>query len=137
MKIKYEDVDLAFTYVSSMPPFTNSAYLNIETGDIYYESGYGDSDEMPDDIDDDKYIRLPHKSNLGLGKDMVLGFVSEYMPNDINEIKRIFTAKGAYARYKEYLEHKGLLKKWYEYEEKHTEAELRAWCKKNKIEIAG
>jgi hypothetical protein len=34
---------------------------------------------------------------------------------------------------KDFLESKGMLQKWYDYEEKATEAGLRAWCKANDI----
>ena len=39
----------------------HEAYLCKETGQIFYTSEMGDSDELPEDIEDpDRYITIPH-----------------------------------------------------------------------------
>ena len=82
MIIKYDDIENAFLFVSMQSPCTNTAILCKETGEIYYESGYGDSDELPEDIDDEKYVEIPHKNDLDLGRNLVFEFVSQQMPED-------------------------------------------------------
>ena len=135
MIIKYDDVENAFLFVSMQPPWTNTAIVCKETGEIYYKSDYGDSDELPEDIDDEKYVEIPHKNDLDLGKNLVFEFVSQQMPEDQEKIYEIFRRKGAYSRYKYFLEKKGLLEKWYEFENKKTKEALLAWCTENDIKI--
>ena len=136
--MKFQDIENALMFVSMAPQFQNSAILSRETGEIYYVSEIGDSDELPDDVDDaDKYIEIPHKNELDLGKALVLEFASEHLPDDLQEVIRIFNRKGAYARFKQLLEGKDMLDQWYEYENKRQETALREWCTENGIEVKG
>ena len=136
--MKFNDIENAFIFVSMTPKYTNSAILCKESGEIYYVSGLGDSDELPDDVDDnDKYIEIPHKNDLDLGKALVIEFVSEHLPEDLQEVVNIFNRKGAYARFKQLLENKELLNQWHEHEDKKQEAALKEWCVENSIEING
>ena len=137
MSVKYDDLENFFLFVSMQPPFTHTAILNKETGETYFESEYGDSDELPEDIDDEKYIEVPHKNDLDLGRNFVFEFVSQYMPNDQGKVYEIFSRKGAYSRYKDLLESRGLLEKWYDYENERTKEVLLSWCAENNIEIIG
>ncbi len=60
------------------------------------------NDELPDDIEDDeKYVAIPDKRELGLGKPMVLDFAREFLPNDFDEVERyIFSKGGAYRKFR-------------------------------------
>lgn len=136
--MKFDDIECAFMFVSGAPESSNSAILSRETGEIFYVSDMGDSDELPDDVDDsDKYIEIPHKNDLDLGRELVFDFASEHMPDDYNQIRDIFSRKGAYARYKRFLENRGLLDTWYQYEDERQKAALRQWCEDNGINITG
>ena len=116
----------------------HNAYLCKETGEIFYTSEMGDSDELPDDIDDpDRYIVIPHKNELDLGKVLVIEFTSEYLPEELDKVYSIFRRKGAYSRYKDLLESKGVLKDWYEFENERQEIALKEWCQENNIDIKG
>jgi hypothetical protein len=56
----------------------NEAYLDRQSGKIYWHSEFGDNDEeLPDNIDDEKYISIPDKRGLDLGKPLVLDFARE------------------------------------------------------------
>jgi len=136
MAISFDDIENAFFFVSMDQQFMNNAYLCKETGEIFYTSEMGDSDELPDDIDDpDKYITIPHKNELDLGKALVIEFTSEYLPEELDTVYSIFRRRGAYSRYKELLERKGILEDWYEYENERQKVALKEWCQENKIEI--
>ena len=75
MAISFSNIDEAFFFVSMAQISMNNAYLCKETGEIFYTSAMGDSDELPEDIDDqDKYIATPHKNELDLGKVLVIEF---------------------------------------------------------------
>ncbi|HYZ41154.1 MAG TPA: hypothetical protein VE687_11100 [Stellaceae bacterium] len=115
----------------------NEAYLDTQSGKIYCHSAYGDFDEeLPGDIGDPKYIAIPHNSELGLGKPLVLDFVSRFLPDDYHEVRRIFSRKGAYARYKDLLVRRGALERWHDFANKAEEDALREWCADNGIELS-
>ncbi len=138
MTILFDDIENAFLFVSMGQKFLHNAYLCKETGQIYYTSELGDSDELPDDIDDtEKYITIPHKNDLDLGKALVFEFTSEYIPDEIDRIYDFFRSRGAYARYKDYLSRIGLLDKWYKFENERQTTAIKEWCRNNSIEIKG
>ena len=64
-------IELAMEFVSSEYSFDNEAYVNSETGEIYY-SGDMVVEELPEDIyENDKYVLIPSKRDLDLGKRVV------------------------------------------------------------------
>jgi hypothetical protein len=136
MDISFDDIENAFFFVSMDQQFVNNAYLCRETGELFYSSEMGDSDELPEDIDDpEKYIAIPHKNELDLGKALVLEFTSRYLPEELDQVSSIFRRKGAYAGYKDLLERKGALEDWYQFEAERRESALREWCRENHIEL--
>jgi len=136
--MKYSDIEDAFLFVSAAPPSEHYAYLNKETGKAYYVSTLSDSDELPDDLEEnDKYINVPHKNDLNLGRNLAFDFIFANLPNEFERIREIFSRKGAYARFKDLLESRGQLEAWYEFERKATEVALREWCKENGVPLDG
>jgi hypothetical protein len=77
----------------------------------------------------------PHKNDLDLGRPLVFEFVRERLPEEYEEVRRYFSKRGAYARFKDLLVRKGALKEWYDFESKAQETALREWCEENSIEI--
>ena len=137
MKFKFADIDLAFDFVSSAPMTENSAIICIKTGAIFCKSEYDDEDEIPEDVyDQEDCIEIPHKNDLDLGRNLVFKFVEQYLLEDLEQVRRIFRKRGAYARYKDFIDDRGLLQKWYEYENTRQTETLRAWCKENDILLA-
>jgi hypothetical protein len=138
MGVKFQDISEAFEFVSFGSMYEHQAFLDKETGKVYYHSEFGDDEEeLPEDIDDEKYIAIPHKNELGLGKNLVLDFAHECLPDEVALIHAMFSRKGAYSRYKDFLEDRGMLEKWYEYESEKQEKALREWCESSSIEING
>ena len=136
MKIKFDDIENAFLFASIGGMYENQAILCKETGEIYYISEMGDSDDLPDDVDEsNKYIEIPHKNELNLGRNLVSQFVSKHIPEETVNVEKIFRKKGAYSRFKALLEQKGLLNQWHDYENSRQSEALRKWCKDNKIDI--
>ena len=135
MPIKFSDIEDAFFFVSMGEMYMNSAILCIKTGQIFYISDFGDSDELPEDIDDDtdKYIEIPHKNELDLGKPLVLEFLIMYLPDSVEKVDSFFRKKGAYSKFKDLIDAKGLLDKWYAFEEEEQNKALREWCQDNDI----
>ena len=138
MTISFDDIEKAFLFVSMDQASMNNAYLCKETGQFFYTSDMGDSDELPDDIDDpEKYISIPHQNDLDLGKYLVIDFTSKYLPEDLDRVNAIFTKRGAYSRYKDLLEQKGFLDKWYQFENERQKRALEEWCRENDIDLKG
>jgi hypothetical protein len=138
MPISFSDLQLAFEFVSSGGMGENEAYLDRQSGKIYWHSEFGDNDEeLPDDIDDEKYIAIPGKIELDLGKPLVLDFAREFLPDDYGEVCHIFSRRGAYRRYKDLLVRRGALERWYDFLNKAEKAALREWCAENGIDLSG
>jgi len=136
MAISFSDIEDAFFFVSMDPQFMHSAFLCKETGEIFYQSEMDDSDEFFEEMDDpDKYIPIPHKNELDLGRELVFEFTSTYLPEAFDRVYSIFRRKGAYAKYKALLESKGALQDWYDFENNRQTAALKKWCRENDIEI--
>ena len=138
MKVEFSEITLAFDFVSFGQPFEHQAFLNKETGKIYWQSAFGDNEEeLPDDIEDKKYVEIPHKNDLDLGKPLVLDFTYSHLPNESEKIEAIFRRKGAYSKFKAILENNGIIETWYKFESSAQEKALREWCKLSEIEIHG
>lgn len=136
MIFSFDDIEHAFLFVSMSSDEMNDAYLCRETGQIFYDSEMVDSDELPDDIDDpEKYVSIPHKNDLDLGKSLVLEFTSTYLPEYFEKVHSFFHHKGAYSKYKTLLERKGLLDDWYKFEDNREKMALKDWCTENNILI--
>jgi hypothetical protein len=91
MAVSFSDIQLAFEFVSSGGMGENEAYLDRQSGKIYWHSEFGENDEeLPDDIDNEKYIAIPDGRELDLGKPLVLEFAREFLPDDYEEVRHIF-----------------------------------------------
>ena len=83
MAISFSDIEDAFFFVSMDQQYMHNAYLCKETGETFYTSEAGDSDELPEDIDDpEKYIAIPHKNELDLGKHLSLNLHQHIYPKN-------------------------------------------------------
>jgi hypothetical protein len=136
--VKYADLSAAFDFVNFGDPFEHQAFVSRHTGAIYWVSDTDpiDEEELPDDLDtSDRYIKVPHKNDLDLGKDLVLRFAEEQLPHRLGTIEAFFRHRGAYARLKELLSSEGCLEKWYAYEAEATDQALRDWCSANEIQL--
>ena len=100
MPVSFSDLQLAFEFVSGGGTGENEAYL-------------------------DQYISIPHKRELDLGKPLVLDFAREFLPDDYDEVRHIFSRGRAYRRYKDLLVRRGVLDLWYDFSNKAEQAALR------------
>jgi hypothetical protein len=128
MPVSFSDLQLAFEFVSSGGMGENEAYLDRQSGKIYWHSEFGDND---------KYIAIRDKRELDLGKPLVLDFAREFLPDDYDEVRRIFSRRGAYRRFKDLLMRRGALERWCDFSNQAEEAALREWCVENGIDLSG
>ena len=126
-----------FEFVSLGQPHEHEAVLCRKTGKFLWLSDLAeDIEEWPDDADnEEKYLSIPHKKELDLGTPLVFAFAREFLPDEFDEIQRIFHKRGAYARFKDLLQRRKALDRWYDFENRATEAALREWCEVNEITI--
>jgi hypothetical protein len=139
MPVRIEDIAEAFDFANTngyMGEFR--AFVCKQTGKIHYD--FPDAaevdDELPDDIDDEeKYIALPDKRDLGLGKPLALDFAREFLPDDFDAVRSYFDRRRAYPKFKALLARRGAIDRWHAFEAKATEEALRDWCAVHSIEI--
>jgi hypothetical protein len=140
MPTAFSDIELSFEFVSSEGGSTHEAFLCRRMGKIYWRSDSSDDlneEEMPDDVEDEeKYIAIPGKRDLDLGKPLVTDFAREFLPNDFDEILYMFSNRGAYKKFRALVTRRNVLDRWYEFESKATERALREWCELNSVELA-
>ena len=136
--VRFSELLDALYFVSVDSPYDQGAYINPATGTIFYVSPELDVEsETPDDFEtSDRYIAVPHKNDFKLGRDLVFSFVDEELPEHFETVAGFFRRKGAYRRFKDFLDRRDLLDKWYTFESRATENELRAWAKAQGIEFA-
>jgi hypothetical protein len=138
MAIKFSDIEHAFIYVSSAPMTAKTAILCKETGEIFYASDYDDENQIPEEIYfREDCIEIPHRNDLDLGRNLVSEFVEQYMPEDFERVREILRRKGAYGKYKDLLEDRNILQKWYDFENARQTETLREWCEDNEIALNG
>jgi len=135
--VKYDHLSLGFDFVSSAPPTENNAYISLDSGEIYWTSELNPiEEEVPDDLEtSDRYIPIPHKNDLDLGRNLALRFVAQALPGHYERVQAFFRHKGAYARFKQLLASDGTLDKWYTFEARAVETALREWCLENSIQL--
>ena len=136
--VKLADLSLAFEFVGAGSPRENHAYISLDTDDIFWTSEMNPMDEdVPDDLEtSDRYLSVPHKTDLDLGKRLALRFAARELPGCYDQVTGFFRRKGAYGRFKALLDSKRALDRWYAYEAESTEQALRAWCAENGLELS-
>ena len=58
---------------------------------------------------------IPHKNDLDLGQALVFEFAASHLPDEYDRVRDIFRRRGAYGRFKDLLDSKGLLETWYRF----------------------
>ncbi|WP_372846122.1 hypothetical protein [Pontiella sp.] len=137
MKIKFSEIERAFEYVNfGAIPGGNTALFDKATGEIYFKSDFAGIDEIPGEAyRSESTVEIPHKNDLDLGSRLVFRFVCDTFPDGYDKVREIFSRRGAYARYRDWLEYNGLLDKWYDYSSAAEETALREWCAGEGIEL--
>ena len=141
MPTSFKDILEAFEFVGMSGSLgENLAFFCRRTGKIYWHSESSEvaelNDELPDGVsDEEKYIAIPDKLELDLGKPLALDFAREWLPGDFDEVRYIFSRKGAYRKFRALLIRRKALDRWYEFESKATERALRDWCALNSIAV--
>lgn len=137
-KVKLDELEDALMFVSTGGMFDNAAWIRRATGEVLWHcDDVGDFEPVPEDIDvGDRYVALPDKHDLDLGKPLVLDFARAHLPEQFEQVQDIFSRSGAYARFKDLLDRHDRLDAWYQWEADKTRQALREWCEANDIQLA-
>jgi hypothetical protein len=116
--------------VSSGGGIDAAAYLSRDTGSVYFVATDLEPEEgIPEDLEtSDRYVAVPTKQELDLGKRVALAFAEAHLPEQYERIHSIFSRLGAYARFQDLLEAGGHLTTWYEFEHHAQREALAEWC---------
>jgi len=138
MPVSLNDLREAFEFVCASGLGEHQAFLCKQSGKLYCHSELCDDlDILPDDIDDsEKFLPIPDKRELDLGKPLALDFARQFLPGDFDDVRQIFSRRGAYARFKNLLDRRGMLDQWYAFEAEAEESALKMWCELNSIEVS-
>ncbi|MHC4962423.1 MAG: plasmid pRiA4b ORF-3 family protein [Planctomycetota bacterium] len=136
-KVKYDDLEMAYSFVSDTVAIDAAAYVCRKTGKIFWESSELDDEfKVPDDIGSTElYAMVPNKHDLDLGTRLVFQFVRQYMPEQFDRVSNFFNRRGAYGRYKDFLSDQRKLNDWYVFENAATEMALREWAEEEGFTI--
>lgn len=128
----------AFDFANAGTPYENRAFIHLDTGAIHWTSAMVElEEEPPEDLEtSERYLALPYKNELDLGRELALSFVDQELPGEYDRCSDFFHHKGAYRRFKDFLESRDVLEKWYAFEAQATEAALRAWCEEHGIQLS-
>jgi hypothetical protein len=135
--VKWTELIDAYEWASFGDAFDNAAFVDLDTGAVLCTSESQEmDDEVPDDLEEsDRYLPLPTKTDLDLGKRLALAFAGEQIPEHYERVAGYFRKAGAYSRFKDLLADRGKLEAWYAFEQAAKERALRAWCTDNEIEL--
>ena len=136
--VRYGDLSLAFDFICPVPPMEHEAYVSLDTGEVYWRSEFSDAfdEDVPDDLEtSNRYLAVPHKNELDLGRNLALRFVAEELPESHDQVEGFFRRQGAYSRFKDLLEREGVLEAWRTFESDSVKGALRQWCSDNSLEI--
>lgn len=137
VSVKWSELIEAFEFASFGGPYESRAFVNLDTGSLHCISDTIDLDEeTPEDLEtSDRYLALPHKNDLDLGRKLALSFTEQRLPREFDRVVGYFRKRGAYGRFKELLDDRGVLEDWYAFEKDATEQALRQWCDEHDIDI--
>lgn len=144
MKVSFEQVEDAFLAVGGEMDRDPDvlAWVDRETGRVHCSFGpWGDPDldeQPPADLYDNeqRYAILPSQRELGLGSRLALEFADEHLPEeDADRVHDYFRGPGAYRRFGDLLDVRGLTEQWHAYSNEATRRALRDWCEEVGIEL--
>ncbi len=85
-------------------------------------------EEAEQEIEIGEWFELPDKYELHLEKELVFRFAAENLSGeDFYKVERIFSHRGAYGNWKDFLEDRTLLKQWYDFSENAKIEALKNW----------
>lgn len=135
--VDLDDLEMAMMMVDNPSGDEVSAYVCRTTGRVLVDaSAFDGENELPDDVlDATRYVPVPGRRELDLGNRLAFDFASRHMTDAHDEVRAIFSRRGAWARFKDLLERRGNLDNWYDYQSAAERTALREWAEENGLEL--
>lgn len=137
VQVDLDELELAMEWLwATRDSFTNSyACVSRHDGKVWWV-GEGVEEEPPEDIeDDDAYVAVPDKYDLDLGNDLAVRYAEDHLPKSVDKVEDFFRKRGAWSRFKSYLDSVGHLEKWFDYERAAVEKSLTEWAELNGFSV--
>ncbi|MCO4782122.1 MAG: hypothetical protein KC646_07315 [Candidatus Cloacimonetes bacterium] len=132
LKIKYDDLWFGFEYdaeiLGEAPPFYNP----LDQTMCHPEHSSISLTEI-NAIEDKIYF--PNERHLELGRSLIFQFIEELYPMLVDEVDNIFSKKGAYGRFKDFLVTKSIGDQWHKYKNYYTALSLIEWANDQGLEV--
>jgi hypothetical protein len=129
----FYDIEAAFG-IGNSDDRSNEVYLDRHTGNTLFFLPLGDSDDVPDDLDDtSRYVAIPDTRPLGLGSQLAIDFASEIAPELLDQVRYAFHKRGGFRRFKDLLYQSDLLDAWHKYAGEKEHSVIVKWCADNDI----
>lgn len=132
---KLDDLEMAFAFSDTVEDCPT--YISKLDGSLVHDAEPITGEPCPvEDIEyNDDYLALPDKYELDLGTRLVWRFVDREIPGLEPKVREIFARKGAYRRWKDFLDRNDLLDQWHQFEDAATREALLDWCRANEVPI--
>ena len=113
--VKFSKLREACEFASFNGSVDTSAFIDLDTGAIYLVSSEMPRDEdMPEDVGkSDRYLGVPAKNELDLGRNLVMSFAETHLPNDYDNVVEYFRRRGGYAKFRRLVENRNVLEAWH------------------------
>ncbi|MBR1216557.1 hypothetical protein JQ557_01035 [Bradyrhizobium sp. U87765 SZCCT0131] len=115
----------------------HGAFVCRGTGKVYWRiDGEAQLEELPVDLSDTaKYVAIPSRRALGLGRPLALEFAKKYIPGDVDDIRDMFGKKGGFRKFRALLERRSLTDRWHAFEMEALRDALRVWCERQGLAV--
>ena len=135
-KVSLTEMSAAWDMASGSVISEIVAYVNRVTGAVVTSMDAEFSDEeMADFSEHEDYVAMPDKYALDLGTALVWRFVDREIPGLRPRVQEIFSRRGAYRRYKDFLADVGLLDEWHTFEDQAVNEALTQWAVDEGFEV--
>lgn len=134
--ISRDDLHLAVEHMTGGQDYGAAAYVDRQTGAILW-AGDGMEEPLPEDIDnEERYLPVPSKKELGLGRDDALAFTEEHAPQLLDRTEAIFRRAGAFQSFKVLMHDAGLLPQWYAHQDARLREALEEWVEEEGLQFS-
>jgi len=133
---KFSEILDGYEFCDSADLMATQAFVSLERGTVHIVSSELELEEEPsEDIEMGPYLALPEKRELDLGRELAMEFTEKHLSSSAETVRGFFNRRGAYGRFKEFLDRRGQLDAWFEFERSATEFRLHQWCADHGIDL--
>jgi hypothetical protein len=126
--------DLEGVYLDANMTFGTMAWIHEQTSQVRIRFPGDDGDDPPPE-DEAGWHLLPDAMKLDLKQRLIEDFVSAKCPELKDAVRRCFSHRGAWRAFKDLLADRGLLDRWYRFEDQARRRALLAWAAEEGIEV--